>query len=317
MDRACRRLLSAVFVLTVLVPACAQGGPGGGSASSTARGSFPVTLTDDDGVRVTIKAEPHRIVTFAPSNTEILFALGLGSRVVGVSGKYDNYPAQAQSIQRVGGAGEFGVDPNIEKVVALHPDLLLAISGGDEWKARLRGLGIPVFTLNATGFEDLLGDIRTVGRITGAAQRAAVLTSSMQKRADAISQAVSREPRTSCFFEAYYPPLTTIGPRTFIYDLLNRAGCAPVSTAAKSDYPQWSVDRLVEENPRVYLVSSESGVSVASVAKRPGFGGLSAVRAGRVFLLDSDLVTRPGPRVIDGLALLARLLHPDAFPSAA
>src|SRR5207237_8949689 len=103
-------------------------------------GGFPLTLTDDGGVRVTLKSAPRRIVTFAPANTEILFALGLGSRVVGVSGSYDNYPPAAKHIQRVGGST--GVQPNLEKVLSLSPDLLLATSGGDAWKTRLRGLGV-------------------------------------------------------------------------------------------------------------------------------------------------------------------------------
>ena len=115
-----------------------------------------------------MKSPPQRIVTFAPSNTEIVFALGLGARLVGVSGRFDDYPPAARKIDEIGGAGDFGVDPNIEKVVALQPDLMLAISGGEQWKDRLRELGIPVFTINATGFDDLVHDIRTVGRLTGA-----------------------------------------------------------------------------------------------------------------------------------------------------
>ncbi len=130
--------------------------------------TFPVTITDDDGQQVTIDAPPERIVTFAPSMTETVFALGLGDRLVGVSGAYDDYPAAAKRVQEIGGAGEFGVDPNIEKVVSLQPDLFLTISGGDQWKQELRDLGVPVVTLNATDLPDLLDDIRVVGDVTGA-----------------------------------------------------------------------------------------------------------------------------------------------------
>src|SRR5439155_11130147 len=120
--------LAVVFVFTALTR-CAR------NAATQPRSpkgwSFPAMLRDDDGVSVTIKAPPRRIVTFAPSNTEIVFALGLGARLVGVSGKFDNYPPAARSIPSVGGSGQFGVDPNVERVVALHPDLMLAISGRD------------------------------------------------------------------------------------------------------------------------------------------------------------------------------------------
>jgi iron complex transport system substrate-binding protein len=128
-----------------------------------------------------------------------------------------------------------------------------------------------------------------------------------------VEQRVDGERPVSCFFEVFYPRLTTVGPGTFIADLLWRAGCDSVSEDAASDYPEWSVDDLVRESPQLYLVSSESGVTSAAVAKRPGFDAIAAVAAGRVVLIDSDLVSRPGPRIVDGLRLLAEALHPDAF----
>ena len=304
----------ALAALAFLLAACAAGVNDKAPASSRSTGSaaFPITITDDDGQSVTLSNRPQRIVTFAPSNTEIVFALGLAARLVGVSGEFDNYPPQAQTIQQVGGSGDFGVDPNLERLVALHPDLMLAISGGDEWKKRVREIGIPVFTINATDFDDLLQDIRTIGRLTGTPDKAAVLTKRMATRAAEIQDAVSGDQGVSCFFEAYYPPLTSVGPNTFIADLLKRAGCLSSSMKAKSDYPQWSVDRLVKESPDVYLVASESGSSPGAVAKRPGFRAIGAVAADRIYLIDSDLVSRPGPRVVDGLEALARVLHPEA-----
>lgn len=307
MVRSRRAVLAA---LAVVLGACAgHQGPRLAQPSGS-RAAFPMTVTGDDGQPVTLSAQPRRIVTFAPSNTEIVFALGLGARLVGVSGKFDDYPPEASKIDQVGGAGEFGVNPNVEKLVSLHPDLMLAISGGDEWKKQVRSLGIPVFTINATGFEDLLHDIRTVGRLVGVPGRATALTERMADRAREIQAAVSEEDPVSCFFEIYYPPLTSVGPNTFIADLLKRAGCESASGHAKSDYPQWSVDRLVKESPNVYLVASESGSSPSAVAKRPGFKAIAAVAAGRIYLVDSDLVSRPGPRIVEGLAALARVLHP-------
>jgi iron complex transport system substrate-binding protein len=270
-----------------------------------------VTITDDDGQEVTIDAPPERIVTFAPSMTETVFALGLGDRLVGVSGAYDDYPAAAKGVQEIGGAGEFGVDPNLEEVVALQPDLFLTISGGDQWKQQLRDLDVPVVTLNATDLPDLLDDIRVVGRITGATDAADGLTSDMQERADAVTIAVSDAGGpVSCFFEVYFPPLTTVGPDTFIYDLLVRAGCDPTTSNAKADYPAWSVEKLIAGQPDVYIATPESAKSAEAVASRPGFAAILAVSTGAV-LVDSDLITRPGPRVIDGLEGLEAALHPS------
>jgi len=310
--RPSRSSLGALLALALLLAACSDDGStsstGTPSASPSATAvSFPVTVVDDDGVEVTIPAEPQRIVTFAPSMTEIVYALGLGDRLVGVSGPYDDYPPEAKDVEEVGGAGEFGVDPNIETVVSLEPDLFLAISGGDQWKAQLRDLGISVVTLNATDFVDLLGDIETVGRITGATAAANTVVTEMRSRADAVTAQATE--RVTCFFEVGYPPLFTVGPNTFVYDLLERAGCDPVTADAASDYPEWSVDALVADGPQVYIATPDSARSPQAIAKRPGFEGIRAVADGNVILVDGDLVTRPGPRVVDGLEQLSAALH--------
>jgi iron complex transport system substrate-binding protein len=307
--RTARSILGiTLFCLLPLTAACADDEPATsptGATGSTAIGAtrasgFPVTITDDDGFEVTVSEEPQRIVTFAPSMTEIVFAIGLGERIVGVSGPFDDFPADAQGIEQVGGAGEFGVDPNLENVVALEPDLFLTIAGGDPWKEQLREIGVPVVTFNATDFDDLLADIGNVGVVTGAAEEAEVLVADMTAQADAVAATVIR--RTTCFFEVYFAQsLTTVGPDTFIYDLLERAGCDPVTADATSDYPEWSVDDLVAEGPAVYLATVESAKSAEQIAKRPGFDGIEAVANGNVVLVDSDLVTRPGPRVVEGL----------------
>jgi hypothetical protein len=151
-----------------------------------------VTLTDDDGVEVTIAEEPQRIVTFAPSMTEIVCAHGVGDRLVGVAGPFDDFPAEAKRIRQVGGAGEFGVDPNLEDVVALEPDLFLTIAGGDPWKEQLRELGVTVVTLNATDFDDLLDDIGKVGLVTGSVGGAETLVAEMAR-----PRPLRRSPRTA------------------------------------------------------------------------------------------------------------------------
>jgi iron complex transport system substrate-binding protein len=306
------RIVPALIAVVLVGAACTDGsdarqGSSAPPSPSVSGTSFPISLVDDDGVEVTIAAEPQRIVTFAPSMTEIVYALGLGDRLVGVSGPFDDFPPEATRVEQVGGSGDFGVDPNVERVVALEPDLFLTISGGDAWKAELRDLGVPVVTLNATDFADLLDDIETVGTLTGASAEAQGLVEDMSARADSVA-ALATE-RVSCFFEVYYPPLTTVGPDTFVYDLLERAGCDPVTAGAKSDYPEWSVEDLVASAPQMYLATSDSVRSPGAIAKRPGFDGIAAVAAGNIVLVDGDLITRPGPRVVDGLEQLVTAFH--------
>mgnify|MGYP006268539349 CR=1 FL=1 len=306
------RRSAALVVAVSLLAACGGASTPGPAPGTSAPPAFPRTVVDDDGVAVTISALPRRIVTFAPSITEILFAVGAGDRVVGVSGPYDDVPVEATRLPHVGGAGEFGVDPNLEAVVALEPDLFLTIRGGDAWKGRLRDLGIPVVTVDATDLDDLLGDIATIGSLVGAEVAAGDLVEAMRARIAELEDLAAATPRRTCFFEVYYPPLMTAGPGTFIDDLLDRAGCDSVSAGAATAYPEWSVEDVVAAGPEVYLVSSESAEDVATVGERPGFDAIAAVVDGRVVRIDSDLVTRPGPRIVDGLAALVAALAEDA-----
>jgi iron complex transport system substrate-binding protein len=242
-------------------------------------------------------------VTFAPSHTEIAFALGLGDRVVGVSGPFDNFPPQARPIEPVGGAG--GVEPNIEKVVALEPDVVITAFIGGDWKERLRDLGVPVFTTLASSLDDALDDMGTLGRLLGAEAEGHALAADLAAEAEATEEGLAAGAPVSCFLD--YGDLFTVGPGSLEFDLLQRAGCDPITASASEPYPQWSLERLVADDPEVYLVSE--GVSLRQVIRRPGIRDLTAVGEGRVASVDPDLITRPGPRVVEGLEALAEAIH--------
>lgn len=299
MPRLTPRLLVA---LAVLFAGAACGDEPSPRTASQERDS-QLTLTDDEGVATTLDAAPERIVTFAPSHTEIVFALGLGDRLVGVSGEFDDYPTEAQDIERIGGAD--GVEPNIEKVVALQPDVVLTAFIGGEWKERLRQLGVPVFTTLAASFEDSLADIGSLGRLLGVAEGARELTADMAARAGQTKRRLGGLPKVSCFLDL--SDLFTVGPGSLEFDLMQRAGCDPVTGTSDDPYPQWSIEQLVQDDPDVYLVSE--GVTPQQLSRQPGIRDLDAVREGRVHQVDGDLISRPGPRVVEGIEALARSLH--------
>lgn len=296
------RRAAVVAAVLVLVACQDQSGP----APRTSPEPSAVSITDDEGVEVTLDAVPERIVTFAPSHTEIVFSLRLDDRLVGVSGAFDDFPPEAQEIERIGGAG--GVEPNIEKVVSLDPDVVLTAFIGGEWKDRLRELGIPVFTTLASSFEDALEDIETIGRLLGAEDDADSLTEGMREEADTIEEELAGASRVSCFLD--YGDLFTVGPGSLEFDLLERAGCDPVTASTEEPYPQWSLEQLVRDDPDVYLISE--GVTVEQVSGQPGLRDLTAVRTGRIVPVNPDLLTRPGPRMVQGLREAAAALRSAA-----
>jgi iron complex transport system substrate-binding protein len=296
-------------VTLIVLSAC--GGSDGAPApaanpeAASPEAAFPMTVNDDEGAETTLEAPPERIVTFAPSHTEIVFALGLGDRLVGVSGDFDDYPPEAQDIESIGGAG--GVEPNIEKVVALEPDILLTAFIGGEWKDGLRELDVPVFTTLASSLDDAVADIEVIGGLLGAEEEGRALADDLTAQAEAVETDAAGVPRVTCFLD--FGDLFTAGPGSLEFDLLQRAGCDPVTASTDEPYPQWSAEQLVEDDPHVYLAAE--GTSVEQVARQPGLEDLTAVRQGRIEEVDSDLISRPGPRMVEGLEALAAALHAE------
>ena len=312
-------LVLSLLALSLLVAACGDdptvtptvSGPTATTGPST---SFPVTITDDDGESVTIDAPPQRIVTFAPSMTEIVFALGLGDELVGVSGSFDDYPPEAADIEEVGGAGDFGVDPNIEQVVWARAGPVPDDQGRRPVEAS------PPRSRRSRRDARRDEPRRPDGRHRGRGARSPARTMPRPRSSTISRRRPTRWSRRSparrgvtCFYETFYPPLYTVGPDTFIYDLLERAGCDPVTSSAGQQYPQWSVEDLVDQSPDVYLVSSESGAGPKAVAEAAGVrGDLSRRRrARRRDRLEPGRTARPPDR--GGLRLMAEALHPEAF----
>src|SRR5215210_6738289 len=257
---------------------------------------FSQVITDDAGRKVTIERSPTRIVSIAPSNTEMLFALGLEERIVGID-SYSTDPPEAAQKPQVGSY----LEPDLERVVAADPDLILATEAHlGTVLPELDALGLPTVVIEPTDLDEVFSGMLLVGTIADMAPRARQVVCELQARVDAVRDAVAGAPRPRVFFELS-PDLYTAGPGSYVSDLISRAGGDNVAAGAAELWPQ---------------LSAEAVVTAEQVAARPGWQQMSAVQQGRIVSLDSDLVARPGPRVVDGLEAIAAALHPDLLPES-
>lgn len=268
--------------------------------------SEPRVFIDDLGRTVTIEGMPERIVSLSPSNTEILFALGLSDNVVGVTDWCD-YPPEALEKEKVGAYDT----PDIEKIVALHPDLILAAHGLPlETIDTMEDLGLVVFGIKSTDLDDLMDDIRAVGNITGQEAEADALTSDMADRIQAVVEKTQGlEQRPKVFYIVWHDPLFTVGTETFIHELIEKAGGANIF-GDLTGYPIVSIEDVLARDPEVIITSVWSYEWANNATE---LLGTNATQTGRIYTVDDDLVQRPAPRVVQGLEWFAHLIHPTMF----
>ncbi len=275
------------------------------------------TTTRMDGLNrnVKFKGTPQRIISLAPSNTEILFAVGAGKQVVGRD-DFSDYPAEAKSIKDIGGSmGKY----DTEAIVALHPDLVLAGEiNTPELVNSLGQLSLTVYYLpNPTSLEAMYANLETVGQLTGHQSEAAGLVVSLKKRVAAVDTRIAPlNSRPTVYYELDATDPTkpyTAGPGTFVDLLISRAGGTSVGRSLTSQWAQISLERLVVDNPQIIILGDSAyGVTADSLKQRVGWNGLAAIQNGQVYPFDDNLVSRPGPRLVDGLEALAKLLHPGS-----
>ncbi|MCY4455014.1 MAG: ABC transporter substrate-binding protein [Chloroflexi bacterium] len=280
------------------------------SPTPTESPAFPVTIEDSDGVEVTLEAAPQRIISYSPGATEILFAVGAGDRVVAAD-EFSDYPPETADLPRLTYSS-----PDPERALTLNPDLVIMASRQREQIEQFRGLGMTVLFINeAESLEGVMETVVQLGAITGNQQQAAELVASMRARIDALTTAlegVEEGPRV--FFELT-ADLYTVGPDTFVGNLLTLAKAQNVATGASSPFPQLTAEAIIAADPEVVLLADGAwGESLETVCARPGWDAISACVNERVHPVDGDLTSRPGPRVVEGLEEIARLLYPDLFP---
>ena len=326
------RLLPAVLVtVALLAGACTPASPATPTASPaapassptaapptpTAAPAFPVTLTDDEGTEVTIAAEPQKIVSLTPATTEILFAIGAGSRVIGKVEDVASFPPESVSIPDVATFG--GVD--VEEIVTLGADLVIAAGVGlSQGPAveQLRRADVPVLVIYPTTVDGALAGVRLIGQATGATAEATELADGMDAQLEALAAAAATagtKPRV--FYEIDVTNGIFTPPADSIYgEMFRLAGAEPISGDANYSI---TLESLVAADPEVILLGDAAyGQTPETVKARPGWDVMTAVQNDRIHPIDDIVVTRPGPRLVDGLRALIEAIHPDlALPSPA
>jgi iron complex transport system substrate-binding protein len=304
-------LALALFALAGCTPAAKPASTGGPTVTSAApvtdASAFPLTVTDDAFREVTFTVPPQRIVSLAPANTEIVNGLGLFKRIVGVT-TYDDYPAGVKDVAKM---GDF-TTPNLEAIAAAKPDVILVTGGVQaDVLSKLEAIGAKVVVVDPQNLEGVYKSIRLVASILAVPAEGEKVVTKMQAGMTDIRAAVSAERPVSAFIEIGWNPLYTAGPGTLLDDLLTQAGGTNVVT--QKGYVGYSVEQLVKDQPSVYLGTVSSIGATSTLNGRPGYSAIAAVSAGKVFRLTDDLVSRPGPRLVQGVLEMAKALHPDVF----
>jgi iron complex transport system substrate-binding protein len=269
-------------------------------------------FTDEVGRKVKVKGPPQRIVSVAPSVTETLFALGLGDRLVGVS-SYCQFPPAALRKEKIGGY----INPSLEKIVALRPDLVIGIAEGDlkTFVNKLASLQIPVYITNPKDVTGVLASMENIGRVTFSSQSAGKITRGMKERIGAVEAKVRGRPRPRVLHVLNFDPLISAGKGTFVDDLIRLAGGRNIAEKATGKYPRFSMEEVLAQDPEVIILASMKSQDPLTEERRQWerWKSLSAVRQGRIVVLDPDLIHRPSPRIVDGFEEMVRVLHPEAF----
>ena len=270
-------------------------------------------MTDDLGREVRLKAAPSRMISLAPSVTEILFALGLDREIVGVTSTCD-YPPQAKTKPSVGTS----INPDLEKMVSLQPDLIIAAKGiyRPDLAKEMERLHLPFYVSDPATLDSIFSSIEHLGQLTEKVREGRLLIQQMRSKFDRIRKRVINIPPRRVLYILWHDPLMTVGPGGFIHELIELAGGQNIYSKPGAPYTWFSMEEVILKDPEVVIFPGELGESVVQSQKQiweRRWGMLSAVKEGRLYITNSDLLHRPGPRIVQGLEVLARIIHPEVF----
>jgi iron complex transport system substrate-binding protein len=267
-------------------------------------------VADGLGRRVRVPLRPERIVSLAPNVTDALLALGLGDRLAGIT-DFCRLPAETAPVTRVGGM----LDPNLETIRALRPDLLVGSTSGNDpgFATQAAALGVPFYAVHTPDVESVLNSLRDLATALGEPDRGDRLRAALQRRLDTVARRVEARTQARVLFVVWGDPLVVPGRTAFLTDALRRAGGVSITADATGAWPAFDVELAIARAPEVILTTADSRSTVERLERDGAWREVPAIRLHRVHVI-GDAIQQPGPRVVDGIEEVARLLHPGAFP---
>lgn len=267
-------------------------------------------IVDDEGRSISIPSKIERVVSLAPNLTEIVFAIGAGDRLVGNT-TFCDYPVEAKAIAKIGDT----LHPSIERIIALKPDVAL-VSTASQLEAFTKQLDehkIAVYVTNPHSLDEVFTSMTRLGELLSTADRAATLVNQLRIRADKVQSAVGSAKLITVFYQVSGEPLYTIGREAYLTDLVRRAGGVSVTANVPSAFPRYSDESALAARPEAIILPTGGSMGTANATVASSLKNSPAVLNGRVYKINDDHLSRPGPRLLDGLEEMARALHPEAF----
>lgn len=307
-------LVLAISVSLIAATGCAGGEPKTVTTTTTVtETATTISITDDLGREVTIEGIPSRIVSLAPSNTEIIYALGLGDNLVGVT-ELCNYPEEAMEKEKVGAYDNV----DIEKIIAINPDLILA---EDMHKVEvipaLGRFGFDVVALVPHNLQEVMDSIILIGRITGTEEKALQIVDDMSKKIKAITDEtdkINQAEKPKVLYVIWHEPIMSVGSDTRIHELIEKAGGVNIAAVAGEGYPTLTLEEIINTNPQVIMVNDD--ISLQFILNESRLAVVDAFINGQIYGINADLTNRPTPRIVKALELMAKMIHPEIFGAA-
>jgi len=269
---------------------------------------YPFKFTDDSGKEIVLEKAPDKVASGSPSITEIIFAIKANDNLVGVT-QFCNFPEEAMKIDITGDYN----GPSIEKLIEFGANVYITDHIADDVRKTLEDAKITVIVLASKNYEDVFSKILLMRQIFDKNKEADSTLISMKNREAALLNAIKDLKSKRVFYEVWHDPLMTSGPGSFIDEMIKMLGSENIASDAASAYAEFSVETLIERNPEVYITANDGMKTVEDIKARTGYDQIDAIKNDRIYFLDSDIISRPGPRIVEGLEILAEAIYSEVF----